>query len=434
MQSTETQTTPRRRSAIPALRAFESPQYRNLMIASSLSMMAMMMMGLARGWLVLILTDSPFWLGLTVALGGLPMLFFSMAGGVIADRFSRRKVLIFGESINFLLYSLLAVLAYTDLIRVWQVLIISVLSGMAFALCMPSRQSLVPTLVPKEDMANSVALMTSTFSLSMMVGPALAGVFVAVLTIPGTFAVAALALIPALVILVRLETPPSTGSRANPIQNLVEGLRYTREDPYIRSLLMMGAVITFFAGPRDPLMPVLARNVLHSGSEGLGMLLGAAGAGALTGSLIMAAMDAGAGQRRLMAIAGISVGVAVSGLALSPWFPLSVVFSALCGLSAQAFFTANITAVQMAVPDELRGRVMSIRMLIFGLTPVGAMAAGAIAEFIGTPYTLVGSGVICVVLALIMVSRYPALRGAEEAPVGNHQAPAGAPATYRGTS
>ena len=406
----------RRRGMPAALRAFKTPKYRSLMIASSLSMTAMAMMNLARGWLVLTLTDSPFWLGLTVALGGLPMLFFSMVGGVIADRFSRRKVLIVGETVNCSLYALLALLVFTGLIQVWHVLVIALLSGMAFALAMPSRQSLVPTLVPRGDVANAVALMTSTFSLSMMVGPALAGVFVAVLTIPGTFALAALTVIPTIVLLLRLEAPSSVGSRANPVQDLLEGLRYTRDDPFIRSLLMMGAVITVFTGPREALMPVLARDVLHAGSEGLGALLSAGGAGALIGSLLMAATDGGRAQRRLMAAAAIFAGVAIAGLALSPWFPLSVVFASLSGMSTQMFFTANVTAVQMAVPNELRGRVLSIRMIMFGLSPVGATAAGAVAELVGAPYTLVGGGMICLVLGLMMIRRYPALRGAEEAP------------------
>ena len=423
MQSTSTQPIQTKRPGIAALRAFQTPSYRNLMIASSLSMTAMAMMNLARGWLVLTLTDSPFWLGLTVALGGLPMLFFSMVGGVIADRFSRRKVLITGEVVNCCLYALLALLVFTDVVQVWHVLVISLLSGMAFAMIMPSRQSLVPTLVPREDLANAVALMTSTFSLSMMVGPALAGVAVAVLDIPGTFTLASLAVIPAIVTLSRLQTPPNVGLQANPLQNLLEGLRYTRDDPFIRSLLMMGAVITLFTGPREALMPVLARDVLHAGSEGLGVLLGSGGAGALAGSLIMASMASGTGQRKLMAGAGIFAGVAISGLALSPWFPLSAVFAALCGLSTQMFFTANVTAVQMAVPDELRGRVLSIRMIMFGLAPVGAMAAGAVAELIGAPYTLVGGGALCVALGLMMIRRYPALRGAEEAPLGNHPSP-----------
>jgi MFS family permease len=373
---------------------------------------ANMMQFLARGWLILELTDSPFYVGLAAAAGGLPMLLFSMVGGVLADRFNRRTVLLVGETANLALFILLAMLIAAEVVEVWHVLAVAFLSGIAFAVGMPSRQALMATLVPREDVGNAIALSTGMFSLSQVVGPAIAGVLVSFAGIATTFAVTAVALVPAIGLLVTLAVPatPQPHDDASPLERLAAGFSYVRGNPLIRTLILMGGIGTLFAMPREALMPVFARDVLGAGSQGLGLLLGANGLGACAGSLLLAATGDSPLFRRLALGSSLAVGLAVVAFALSSSLALSLVLSAVAGLMNQLFLATNFTVIQLAVPDDLRGRVLSIRMVIFGLMPIGSLAAGAIAELAGAPATIAAGGAICAALMAVVLLRTAEVR------------------------
>ncbi|MSQ15038.1 MAG: MFS transporter [Dehalococcoidia bacterium] len=394
-------------------RALYNPQYRLLWFASFLSISMSMMQWVARGWLVLEMTNSPFYVGLTAAANSLPMLIFSMFGGVLADRYDRRKILIANEVVGALCYSSLAFLVLFEVVQVWHILAISVVSGLSFALSMPSRQAIIPNLVKREDLGNAIALSTVMFSGSQTIGPALAGVLLATIGVSWVLLLAAAVLVVPMALLSMLKPQVAAQHRGDEsiIANLAGGFRYIKQNTLIPSLIFMGAVSTIFVMPYQALMPVFARDVLHAGSEGLGILLGAAGVGALVGSLILASIDVAKHLGKLLLTAAVIGGIALVPFAMSSTFALSVVLVLFVGLMMQLQTTSNFTAVQLTVPDEFRGRVLSIRMVIFGMMPLGQLAGGWASEVVGAPAAIAATGIIASVLMAAIIVASKDIRG-----------------------
>ncbi len=384
---------------------------------------------IARGWLALELTDSSFMVTAVNAVGMVPMLVFSAFGGVIADRVNRRLVLIVSEVFNFTVVLALALLIVADLVNIQHVFALTLLHGVGFALGMPARAATVSNLVDQKDLASGVALFTTIFSAGQLVGPALAGYLIDSYGMGPCFVIACVVLVPALLFLLPLKIPtaaPGFGAAAQTsvLGSIAQGINYVRRNRVLTGLLLMGAALTIFAMPYLTLLPVFARDILDAGASGLGWLGAMGGAGAIAGSLTVAAFSNPRQVKALMITGGISLGPFIALFAFSTVFSLSLALVLLAGYMFQIFMTSNFTLVQIISPDYIRGRVLSIRMIAAGMGPLGMVMLGAGAETWGAPAATAAMGMVSLALVLAILVGIPAVRRAETAVGDAAQQPA----------
>lgn len=375
---------------------------------------------IARGWLVLDLTDSSFMVTGVNAIGMAPMLAFSVFGGAIADRANRKLVLIISDVFNFVMVLALAVLILADVVEVWHVFALTALHGVGFSLGMPARAASVGNLVERQDLASGVALFTTIFSSAMLVGPALAGYLLAAFGMGFPFAVACVVLAPALVLLFMLKLPGFPRSEGAPQQrttvlgSIGQGFVYVRRANVLIGLMLMGTVTTVFAMPYQTLLPVFARDILDVGESGLGWLGAMGGAGALAGSFSVAAFSSPRQIKLLMLIGGVALGIFIAFFALSKIYLLSLVMALLVGYLLQVFMTSNFTLVQIISPDYIRGRVLSIRMVAVGIGPAGMVMLGAAAETWGADVAVAAMGLASTALLLVILLAFSTVRRVEQ--------------------
>jgi predicted MFS family arabinose efflux permease len=353
------------------------------------------MQSLGRGWLVLELSDKPFWLGAVGAAGTFPILLFALAGGVVADRFPKRSVLMYTHGLSTVITLMLAALTHGGLVTVWQVMVLAFLLGTVKAVEMPVHQSFVVEMVGKEDLMNAIALNSSTFNTARVLGPAVAGFVVATAGIAACFYLNAVSYLPVIVAFwLMRKLPPLPARAARSVgQDLREGLQFVRREKRVQALVALVAAASFFGFPYLTMMPVFARDVFHVGPGGLGGLLALSGGGSVAGALILAARSGRSGKGKLAVGAGVTFAASLILFALSPG--LAVAGSALvaAGWGMVTLIAPVNTLVQSIVPDELRGRVMSLYSLVLlGMMPLGNMLVGSLAQAIGTPGAVALSG------------------------------------------
>ena len=405
-------------SRLGPLRAFAYPQFRILWGASLASITAFFMVMMARGWLVLELTDSAFMVTAVNAVGMLPMLALSLFGGVIADRMNRRLVLMASDAFNMVVVLAQGLLVVAGVEQVWPVFALAVLNGVGFALGMPARAATVSNVVNPRDLSSGVALFTTIFSSAQMVGPALAGYLINVHGMWAPFMVSGVLLVPALALLTALRVPVARTTRKGApsesiLDSILGGLDYVRQRPVLVGLMLMGLVATVFGMPFQTLLPVFARDILHVGASGLGWLGGLGGVGALAGSLTVAFFSNPRQMRLLLVTGGIGLGVFIAFFALSTLYPLSLALVLILGFLLQIFMTSNFTLVQVTSPDHVRGRVMSIRMVALGMGPVGMFLLGVGVQVMGPAYATAVMGAIALLLMLLVLVAVPSLRRVE---------------------
>ncbi len=397
------------------LRAFSYAQFRLLWVASLISFVSFFMVNIARGWLVLERTDSAFMLTAVQGVSMLPMLVLPLLGGVIADRLNRKVILVLGEVGNLLTLVLLTLLLFANLLQVWHLFALSFFSGVTFALAMPTRVSLVPDLVGPAEAPSAVALFTTIFSASQLVGPFVAGYVLNISPeqMGWTFLVATLMAVPGLGLLPLLHLPHQKSNglpQASVLTSLAEGMAYVKGRGLLVGLLLIGLVLALLGMPYQTLLPVFARDILHTGPEGLGQLAGLAGAGAIAGSFAVAVLSKPRQLQWLMIGGALGFGFGVILFAYSTLFALSLALSLALGFLMQIFGTSNFTLVNVAPPPHLRGRVMGIRFIVMGLSPVGMVGLGWLAEVIGPTHALAIAGAASVALTVAVVLAIPALR------------------------
>ena len=370
------------------------------------------MMIVLRGALVVDLTDSEAALGLIMATVAFPWLVLSPIGGVIADRVDKRSLLLWTQALITLLNLLNTLLITTGVIQYWHLLILSTVSGSIFAFNMPGRQAMVPELVGKERLMNAISLMTGGMNVSRIVAPALGGILVAPIGFGGGFAVATCFF--ALSVLSMWHVP-STGAVARTTEftftrDLAEGFQYIRRSTVILALLLFATVPVLFAMPYQALLPAFAEKVWDVGPTGLGVLFMAVGAGGVLGALLTANMETFPRKGLLMFLGALGFGAFLVFFALSPSFGLALPFLAGVGFSSMIYMTVNNTVIQTVVPDEVRGRVMSVMMMSWGLMPLGAFPAGIIAEAYGSPVAVAGGATLLLLFATALYIGAPAFR------------------------
>ncbi len=395
--------------------AFAYRNFRLLWTGTVITQTGQWMQQVALGWLVLELTNSPAFLGVVGFARGLPMLFLALPAGVLADRVSRRTVLMSAQGAAAVVALALSVLVFTDYIQPWHIIVISILGGSAMAFVAPTRQALVSNVVPRESIANAVALNSAGQNSTRIVGPSVAGVLIAWLGTAICFAIQSVGFLWALLMSYRMTFPPPEEEpspvKTSMVANIVDGFRYIRSLPVLSGLMIMAAVPTVLAMPYLQMLPVFARDVLDVGSSGLGLLMAASGAGALAGALLFAAYGTRVKrQGRFMVVTATMFGVMLALFAVSPWWPLSLLLVALTSGFSAVYMAQNNTIIQLMVADAYRGRVMSVYLMTFGLMPFGTLPMGALAEAVGAPAAVAGHAILCTLVVFFVALRLPSLR------------------------
>ena len=401
------------------LRTFGYGQFRIFWMASFISQVSFVMVLVTRGWLVLEMTDSPFLVTASSAAAFLPAGLLAPFTGVMADRLNRRTVLIMGEVATFAILLALSILVLKELVQVWHVFALSALSGVAFAFLMPTRPAMVPNLVASRDLVNGMALYTMLISASLFVGPAVAGYIIDSRSIGVAFLTASLLLIPAAALLLLLRLPqPMEGSEPAPsgsvFANLSEGLAYVMQRPALIGFLLLALVIAAFGASYMTILPVVARDILDVGPSGLGLLGTGSGIGALMGAFTVAFFSSPRHIKLLLFIGALCTGPLLILFALSSVFAVSLAMMVVVGAVLQIAMTSNITLVQMAAPDYIRGRVLGIRYVIMTTGPLGILLLGVAAEVLGPDVALALMGLFSLVLVMLITLAIPELRQLRE--------------------
>ena len=367
------------------------------------------------GWLVYEITGNSVLLGALNGLRALPFLVTGPMAGVAADRMDRQKLMLRTQYVLIVTAVLMGALVASGWLRVWHIFVFTLISGIAWTFSEPVRQSLIPSIVPKADIANAIALNSGGFNLMKVMGPALGGVMIAVFGAGGNFFVQALAYVGVLVMIYLMHVPPTPekARSSSALANLKQGFAYVWSTPAVLALMTLAYVPRIFAVPYQTLMPVFQKDVLKVGPEGLGLLMAAPGVGAVLSVLVLASVTRVKRQGLLLVGSIVVLGAFLMLFSQITYFPLALVVLILVGAFQMLFLASTNTMLMLIVPDELRGRVMSLYMLDRGLMPAGALFAGVVAHFIGAPLTVAIMGAIVIVLTLIVAWRVPAIRALE---------------------
>jgi len=361
------------------------------------------MQKVAQSWLVLTITGpaSAFFLGLDSFLGEVPILLLTLIGGVVADRRDRRQLLLMSQYIQMAAAFTLAALVYADVVRIWHVLSLSIVTGLAQAFGGPAYQSLIPSLIEKEHLPNAIALNSIQFNLARVVGPLIAGAALATFGMVACFGLNGFSFLAVIVAILSLHIRhiPSTG-RSRMHEELKSGLSFVRNQPAIIGLTILAFATTFLGNPILTFLPLFAQNVFHGGVGVYTKLMACAGAGAVTGALVVAWLGKFRHMGRTVLILQIIFGLLVVLFSISDvlWINAMLLFGG--GACMVMVFAMLSSLVQLIAPNDMRGRVMSIYMVAFrGGMPLGSLAAGYAATLTSPPTVLMTNGVLLSVIA-----------------------------------
>lgn len=393
-----------------------SLRHRNFQLFFSgqlISLIGTWMQNIAQSWLVYRLTGSSLLLGVVGFAGQIPVFLLAPVGGMAADRWNRHRVVIATQISSMILAFILAALTLSHAVRVWQIGVLAACLGAVNAFDIPARQSFLIEMVGREDLMNAIALNSSMFNGARVIGPAIAGLLVAWIGEGWCFfanAVSYIAVIAGL-LLMRLGPHRKTVNRIPPIEHIAEGFRFVHRTKPIAALMMLIGLVSLVAVPYTVLMPIFADRILHGGARGLGILMGAVGVGALLGALTLAMRRGVHGLGRWVGFSAMAFGISLVVFSFSRWFWISVILLIPTGYAVMLQMSSSNTLIQAMVPDELRGRAMSVYTMMFmGMAPMGSLFAGALADRIGAPWTVAIGGLAAVVGACYFLKRLPHLR------------------------
>jgi len=408
---------------VPAM--FRSLRYRDFAVfwaGNFLSNIGTWMQNLALGWQILVMTNSPFLLGLNGFLGTLPSLVFSLPGGAIADRLNRRKLMLITQTSMALLALVLALLTSFHVIRIGEILAISFLTGLASALNNPAYQALVPDLVEREDLVNAVALNSAQFNMSRAIGPTLAGLALGKVGTAGCFYLNSVSFLALIIALLVINVPVRPAAEASTVWGaMLDGLRFVNQNRLMVILLSVPSFLSLLGLPFVVLMPVFARDLLKVGASGLGYLMAGAGLGAVLSALTLAAQRSAErkGGFIITSAAVFSLALILLAHAHSFWWAFFLLM--VLGATMVGALALTNTTLQLVSPPELRGRIMSFYTLtVMGLAPLGSLWVGSVAEISGTRFALTLGGAICLVYFLILLASLPRLRRIARLPWPEH--------------
>jgi MFS family permease len=395
----------------PGFAPFVSPSFRALFAGTTLTMGGYFMQMVAQGWLIYDLTGSSTWLGIVTFANGIPMLVFALPAGVLVDRFDRRVVLGVAQAGMAVVAVVIAAMIWLRVLQPWHVALLSFLSGSFFVVTVPARQAILPSTVERPMLSPAIGMMSAGTNFGRVIGPSVGGVAIATLGLALAFVLQGIGFLLALVCAVILPKPKrvSRSRQHSPFGSLVEGLRYVWGSSTVFNLMLLQAIPAFILMPYTQLLPIFARDILETGPEGLGTLMTAMGIGAVLGSVVIVLLG-GRRQGRILLLALAGMCLSLLALAVSTSLPLSILIMGIVGLVQSIYLAANNTLVQLAVPDALQGRVMSVYMTTWGLLPLGALPQGILADWIGAPAVVAGAALLGCLVLVVMTARTPALR------------------------
>ncbi len=365
------------------------------------------------GWLIYDLTGNSVLLGALNGLRALPFLVTGPMAGVAADRMDRRKLLIGTQWVLIATAILFGALVASPYLQVWHIFAFTLVTGVAWTITEPVRMSLIPSSVPKDELANAVALNSGGFNMMKVMGPALGGALIAWAGAAENFFVQGVAYAGVLTMIYKMYVPPqrAEAKHTSAMANLKEGFAYVWSTPAVLALMTLAYIPRIFAVPYQTLMPVFQKDVLKIGPEGLGMLMAAPGVGAVIAILVIASMSHRIKrQGRFLIACVIGLGTFIMIFSQITWFPLALATLVVVGMFQMFYLASTATMLQLIVPDELRGRVLSLYMLDRGFMPLGALFAGTSAHFLGAPTTVAIMGATVITLAALVAWRIPAIR------------------------
>ncbi len=394
--------------------ALSHRNYRYYWLGQLSSVLALNMELAAQAWLVFLLTDSPLMLGVAGIVYAVPRVSLVLVGGAIADRADKRRIMVVTQSLLALAYLVLGLLVLTERIAFWHVLVFAFNSGFLRAFDRPSRYALLPEMVPREELANAVALGSSVWQACRLVGPGLAGALIYWLGVGEAFLACFVSSASAVALWAFIRTRPVVAPAQGGVwRNIVAGLDFVRRNQLFYSLLGLTFFNSVFGMSYVILLPVFARNILLVDSRGFGLLQSVSGVGALLGTLTVAYL-AQAGRRGWQVLAGAAAfGALLVLFAFSTSFSLSLGLIFLLGLFNQIYLTSINTILQLNLPNELRGRVLGLFGLTWDLMPLGGAVSGTVAEYAGAPVAVAMGGFLVAVMAVYGMLRLPTVREIE---------------------
>ncbi len=396
-------------------RRYGALKYRNFTVLWAgliVSNIGTWMQNVANGWLVLQLTNSPLWLGILGLSFALPMILIPPFAGAVVDRVHRVRLLFITQTAQMLAAVALATLTWLGVIQVWHILLASCISATALAFDNPARQALIPDLVPAGDLFNALSLNSATYTGAALVGPALAGILLVPLGAGTLFFLNAVSFLAVIVALASLRGARThSGGRDSSLRaSFWNGLSYASHNRLLVALLALSSLGGIFGRSYQNLLPAFGRDVWHAGPEGYGLLLSAAGGGAVIGAFGLASIRQLKNQGAVMMVNGFLFSLSLVGFSLSPAIWLGALLLVVAGITSTVFSTIISTFIQFAVPNEMRGRMMSLyTVTLIGLPSLGALGSGSLAEWLGGVEGAPRAVMLCaVVLGVLVLALVPA--------------------------
>ena len=385
-------------------KAFHYRDFRLLWIGACTSSIGTWMQIVAQSWLVLEISKSPRMLGLDAFLGNIPIFLFSLVGGVVADRLSRRRLLLASQWVQLTCAFTLATLIATGVVRIWHILTLSFIVGTAQSFGGPAYLALIPTLVEKEDLPNAIALNTIQFNLARVIGPVLGGLALTKFGAVWCFSLNGVSFIAVIISLLMLHmTFKPQPSGASILSDMKQGFFFIRKQGAMEALIALAFLMTALAIPMITFLPVFAKDVFHGGPSTFTTLLVFSGLGAIAGALLMAAMGNVRKKGRVALLMLMGMGGGMAGFALSKNLALSCILLFLSGVALMSAFTMISSLVQLITSHEMRGRVMSVYNVAFrGGMPFGNLATGWLIPMFSAPVVIAVNGILLVVLGLYL--------------------------------
>jgi MFS family permease len=387
--------TPPMRVGIGALR---HRNYRLYFAGQVISTVGTWMQSVAMPWLALTLTHDAFHVGLVIATQFAPMLVAGQFGGLLADRFPKRRILVCSQLAFIVPAAVMYYLTSQHLAQYWMVLAAALAVGSINVIDVPSRQAFVIEMVGREDLLNAIALNSTIFNGAAVIGPSVAGLIIGLFGVPLCFLVNAISFIASVTALLAMTNLPAftrAHHQGSMLARIREGLDYARHDPVVGTLLLNVAVFSLFAMNRFTLLPIFADRVLHTGATGFGFLTASQGVGALVGALSLAILQRRLASGNVQFLIGLAWSVFLVLFSFSRSYSLSLLLLMLAGFCQITFVATTNTRIQAATPDHLRGRVMALyAQALMGVGPVGSFQAGALAHFFGAPVAMAFGAVV----------------------------------------
>ncbi len=384
--------------------ALYTRDFRLFWFGQIISLSGTWMHSLAQSWLVYSLTKSPLYLGIIASAASLPILFFTLFGGMVADRFPKRNILVATQTLSMLLALVIAVLAGEGIIQVWHVGVVAALLGTVNAFDVPARQAFLAEVVEKADITNAIALNSAAFNGARIVGPVIAGFIIAGVGIPACFFINAVSFIPVIIALTRIKARITTRTYDKGLfKDMADGWRFVSGEKEVLAIMSWIALFSLLGIPYVTLLPVLAGEVLSVGARGLSLLMAFAGAGSLIAAMTIAFRGDVRRKDLFIPLSGLVFSAAILGISFSSSFHLSLALILCAGWGVVSFLATSNGFIQQAVPDSLRGRVMSVYTLVFlGLAPIGNSLIGFTAHFMGTVPSLKLFAALCILGSLLL--------------------------------